>query len=224
MGEEKTDRRGKTGSGSNGPNPRAMILGIGGSPRTGGNSDILLGRILGGAARTGLETETVHLRNVEFRPCIGCEKCRPDGVCRGICDGMQTLYGKIAAAQGLVMVSPTHNYNVTAWIKAFIDRLYCYYVFDDNRPRGWSSRLAGQGRRAVIAAVCEQEDPEHMGFTLEAMHRPLDALGFQVMDRLAVFGIFDRGRVAKQENTLARAEALGRRLAEALEKSGPTGQ
>ena len=217
MEKETTGHREKADHRHEGPSLRPVILGIGGSPRAGGNSDILLGRILHGAAKAGLETETVHLRKVEFRPCIGCEKCRPDGVCRGVCDGMQALYPKIAAAKGLVMVSPTHNYNVTAWIKAFIDRLYCYYIFDDNRPRGWSSRLAGQGRRAVIAAVCEQENAEDMGFTLEAMHRPLNALGFEVADRLAVFGIFDRGRIAKAESDLARAETLGRRLARALE-------
>ena len=50
-------------------------------------------------------------------------------------DGMSLLYPKIIDARGLVLVSPTHNYNITAIMKAFIDRLYCFYNFDNkNRP------------------------------------------------------------------------------------------
>ena len=118
--------------------------------------------------------------------------------------------------QGLILVSPTHNYNITAWMKAFIDRLYCFYDFDNNCPRGWSSRLAGQNRKAVIAAVCEQETKKDMGFTLEAMRLPLNALGYQIVDELAVFKIFKRGAVKKEKEILAKADKLGKDLANAL--------
>ncbi|MBW2055958.1 MAG: flavodoxin family protein [Deltaproteobacteria bacterium] len=192
------------------------ILGVGGSPREKGNSDALLTSILSGARGKGVVTRRVHLRDYDFQSCIGCEGCRKNGTCTGLNDGMQLLYPKILESRGLALVSPTHNYNVTAWMKAFIDRLYCFYVFDDERPRGWSSRLACQGRKAVIAAVCEQEDRRDMGFTLEAMRLPLEALGFEIVGELAVLGIFDRGMVSKRGETLARASSLGADLAESL--------
>ena len=120
------------------------------------------------------------------------------------------------ASRGLVLVCPTHNYNVTAWMKAFIDRLYCFYEFEDTRPRAWSSRLAGQGRAAVLCAVCEQPNKKDMGFTLEAMRRPLEALGYGIAGELPVYGIFDRGLVRQEAHILDRATALGKTLAETI--------
>ena len=194
----------------------AKMLGIGASPRKNGNTDLLLKHILDGAQKEGVSSETIHLRDYQFQPCIGCERCRKDGTCLGLNDGMQLLYPKIVASKGLVLVSPTHNYNITAWMKAFIDRLYCYYTYNDERPRGWSSRLRGQGRKAAIAAVCEQVDKRDMGFTLEAMRLPIEALGYEVIGELAVFGLFDKGIVKQKEEILVKASDLGRNLAKSL--------
>jgi hypothetical protein len=101
-------------------------------------------------------------------------------------------------------------------MKAFIDRLYCFYNFDNNRPRGWSSQLANQGRKAVLAAVCEQENKADMGFTLEAMRIPLEALGYEILGELPVFGIFDRAKVKEKEEVLIEAFKLGSDLATSI--------
>lgn len=192
------------------------VLGVGGSPRRGGNSDHLLAAILGGAAPFIVETEAVHLRDYRFGSCTGCEQCRRDGACTGLRDGMTLLYPSILASRGLVLVSPTHNYNVTALMKSFIDRCYCFYDFEDTRPRAWSSRLANQDRKAVIAAVAEQPGRENMGVPLEAMRLPLAALGYEIVDEIAVFGLFDRGIVRNHPGLLERAREAGRRLGVSL--------
>ncbi len=101
-------------------------------------------------------------------------------------------------------------------MKAFIDRLYCLYIFDNNRPRGWSSCLNGQKRKAVIAAVCEQDDKKDMGFTLEAMRLPIEALGYKIVAELAVFGIFDKGKVQDENEIMTKAIKLGKQLAISL--------
>ncbi|MBW2557336.1 MAG: flavodoxin family protein [Deltaproteobacteria bacterium] len=196
--------------------PEQKILGISGSPRINGNSDVLLKHILKGVQGEDVPTESVHLRDYYFQPCIGCERCRKDKICTGLNDGMNLLYPKIIQARGLILLSPTHNYNITAWMKAFIDRLYCLYEFDDNRPRGWTSRLAGQNRKAVIVAVCEQQDKKDMGFTIEAMRLPLQALGYEIFEELPVLKIFDRGAVKKEEEILMKASELGRRFAKSI--------
>ncbi len=191
-----------------------MILGIEGSPRKGGNSHKMLKAVLAGADEAGQVCREVHLRDCRYEPCVGCEACRKDKICTRFQDAMTLLYPQIESARGLVLISPVHNYNVTAWIKAFIDRLYCYYDFEDTRPRGWSSRLAGQGRKAVIGAVAEQADKKDMGFALEAMRLPLTALGFEIVEELPVFGLFDRGVIAKRKELLDRAFEAGRKLRE----------
>lgn len=195
---------------------KPVVLGIGGSPRKNGNSDVLLQHIVKGVEADGIRADSVHLRDLDFKGCIGCERCRTDKICTGLHDGMSLLYPGIVESRGLALVCPTHNYNVTAWMKAFIDRLYCFYNFEDTRPRTWSSRLAGRGRKAVLAVICEQSGKEDMGFALEAMRRPLEALGYEVVDELPVFGIFDRAKVKQREDVLAMAEQLGASLSEAL--------
>ena len=196
--------------------PKSKVLGIGGSPRKGGNSDIVLKNILKGVSDKEIITGRLHLKDFQFQGCIGCERCRKDKICTGLKDGMSLIYPDIIESRGLVLVSPTHNYNVTSWMKAFIDRLYCFYEFDDNRPRGWSSRLAGQQRKAVIAVICEQENKVDMGFTLDAMRLPLEALGYEIVGELPVFSIFDKAKVKENSEVLAKANELGFHLADCL--------
>ena len=197
--------------------PKSNLLCIGGSPRKGGNSDVIMRSVLQGAKESKIHCDAAQLRDFQFQSCIGCERCRKDKICTGLADGMTLLYPKIIDAKGLVLVSPTHNYNITAMMKAFIDRLYCFYNFDNkNRPGKWSSQLNNQGRKAVIVAVCEQKDKKDMGFTLEAMRLPLEALGYEVIDELAVFGVFSKAKVREKPEVLEKASILGRNLAESI--------
>jgi len=189
------------------------ILGVSGSPRRGGNSDIILDNILKG---TGAESDTLYLSDTDFSPCIGCEQCRKDKICTRFEDGLTPWYDTISEATGMVLVSPVHNYNITSWMKAFIDRLYCFYDFDNERPRGWSSRLAGQGRAAAIAIVAEQIEGEDLGVAMEALRMPIKAFGYQVAGELQVLGKFEAGIVGEDPIVLQRCTELGMKLEETL--------
>jgi multimeric flavodoxin WrbA len=191
-----------------------MILGIEGSPRKGGNSHTMLKAILSGVHETDTIAHEVHLRDYRYESCVGCEKCRKDKICTRFHDGMTLLYPQIQESKGLVLITPVHNYNVTAWVKAFLDRMYCFYDFENTRPRKWSSRLAGQGRKAVIGAIAEQTDRKDMGFALEAMRLPLEAHGYEIIEELPVLQLFDRGIIANHPDILERARLAGQKLAE----------
>ncbi|KKG12524.1 flavodoxin [Methanosarcina sp. 2.H.A.1B.4] len=199
------------------------IIGVGGSPRKGGNTDILLDSFLKGAESAGAETKKVLLREYSIEPCIGCEACRKAGTCIKFHDGMGFLYPEIEAAKGLILGSPTYNYNVTAQMKAFIDRLYPYYNFTNDLPRRYSSRLAGQGRKAIVFSVCEQLEIEEMGFTLGALGMPLEALGYEVVEKFPVTGYFHRGAVSRDEELVRKTFEAGKKLAEALLRAGGVG-
>ena len=194
------------------------MLGIGGSPRAKGNSDTLLDAVLNGVREAGLATEALHLRDYSFQSCIGCERCRRDLRCTGLQDDMKVIYPKIEQCRAIVAVSPIHGYTVSALMKAFLDRLYCYYDFAEPRPGPVASRLAGQGRKAVIVAVGEQDTYELGGMdsTLVILRRNLDILGFEIVSELPVLGAFERGHVLKQPEVLAAAEEMGATLAHAL--------
>jgi multimeric flavodoxin WrbA len=194
------------------------ILGIGGSPRKNGNSDILMKYFIKGAREEGTAIEEIQLRDYQFQPCIGCERCRKDKQCTGLQDGMQLIYPKIREASGMILISPIYSYNVTALMKSFIDRLYCFYNFSDERPGRWSSQLESQGRKAIIAAIGEQATHEEGGIdsTLDTMRRSVIALGYEIIDELPVLGVFAKGKIKKYPQILEKAEVLGRKLASFL--------
>lgn len=192
---------------------KPKVLAIGASPRKGGNSDLLIKHFLAGVKNIGLETEEIQLRDCQISPCIGCELCRQTGECSRFNDDMVDIYKKIIESRGLFVVSPVHNYNLTAWMKGFIDRFYCFYDFAEPRPGHWSSKLANQSRKVVVAAVCEQLDKKDMGFTLEAMQLPFEALGYEVIRKFPVLGVFEKGKVAERPEIIHAAKMYGEELA-----------
>ena len=67
------------------------VLGITGSPRRGGNTDLLLAEFLRGAASKGAEIKTIVLNDLSFIPCQHCDACLKKGICRYE-DDMQLIY------------------------------------------------------------------------------------------------------------------------------------
>lgn len=192
-----------------------LILGVSGSPRRGGNSDVILQHILAGS---GAEHEIIYLSDIDFSSCVGCERCRQDRICTRFEDGLTPHYETIRKARGLVLVTPVYNYNMTSWMKAFIDRLYCFYDFDNHRPRGWSCRLSGQGRVAALTIVAEQIKEEDLGVTMEALRMPIKALGYRIAGEMKVLGKFEAGIVGKDQAVLEEAAQLGEKIKVSLEE------
>lgn len=192
------------------------ILGISGSPRKNGNTDIILQEIISGAGESEIKAEIIFLRDYVITPCIGCEKCRKDLTCSQFYDGMTLLYSKIEEADILVLGSPVYNYNITSLMKSFIDRLYPYYIFSDDRPRKYQSRLTNKKRSGIIFSICEQTERKEMGFAIEAMTRPLEALGYEIVETLPISGFFDKGAVKRDLSLLKAVYTLGRNVATEL--------
>lgn len=187
------------------------ILGIMGSPRKNGNTAILLQEIMQ-ALGDGVETETVQLSSLNIQGCRGCEQCRAKGKCI-ILDDMQELYPKIERADAIILASPTYFYNVTALMKAFIERLYCYERFHPQDRSVWSSLNEINGTKfAVSIAVCEQENEYDMGFASEAMDRSLQALGYRLVDSVKVLKVYKEGEVQHHPQALIQAKRAGERL------------
>lgn len=98
------------------------ILAINGSHRKGKNTGEMLKAVMAGAEATGAETELVELMDYEIKECISCNKCLGKAECSIKDDGMEELYEKMLAADGIVIGSPVYFSNVTGRLKDFIDR------------------------------------------------------------------------------------------------------
>ena len=100
------------------------ILAFSGSPRKGGNTDILAKIFLDQVNAMGAETELVRLCDYEISPCASCRLCVNTGKCV-LEDGMGKLYPKLLEADGILIASPVYFNNVSAQTKAFMDRTWC---------------------------------------------------------------------------------------------------
>ncbi|MFO8065614.1 MAG: flavodoxin family protein [Spirochaetia bacterium] len=198
------------------------VLLVSGSQREKGNTDVMLGEIERELQTRGFRTDFVALRSYAVHSCIGCEWCRKDKTCTRFYDGMHLLYPLIEQAAGLVVGSPTYNYNITPEMKSFIDRYYPFFDFSSQRPGPYKSRLAGAGRKAVSVAIAEQHEQSEMGFTMPAMSNAFAAIGYEVVAEVPVTGHFSKGSVANDEEKLASARAAAGTLARALQSHTET--
>ncbi len=117
------------------------ILGIVGSPRPGGNTEIMVEEVLATARKAGAETDIFLVAGKTINGCDACGACAQTGKCK-IKDDMQTLYEKMDRADGIVFGSPVYFNYVTAQAKAIIDRTFCYL---------FSHKLAGKVAAPVLA-------------------------------------------------------------------------
>ena len=97
------------------------VIGIAGSPRRGGNTDLLLGEVMRGAASKEAEVKTIILSELTIAPCQHCDACLETGRCK-VEDDMQMVYDELMKADRIVLASPIQFMTVTAQAKAMIDR------------------------------------------------------------------------------------------------------
>ena len=97
---------------------------VNGSPRKGGNTEILLNRVLAPLAQAGWETELVQVGGQKIRGCMACYKCfeRQNGQCAVDNDVFNPLMEKLLRADAIIFGSPTYFTDVTAEMKALLDR------------------------------------------------------------------------------------------------------
>ena len=100
------------------------ILVLSGSPRKGGNTELLAEAFAKGATEGQHHVEIVSVRDYKVNPCLGCNACfNTDGVCAQK-DDMAAIYEKMSQADMLVIASPVYFYGISAQLKTFIDRLH----------------------------------------------------------------------------------------------------
>ncbi|MCF7958454.1 MAG: flavodoxin family protein [Phycisphaerae bacterium] len=106
------------------------VLAINGSPRKGGNTEILIKKALAPIEAAGIETEIVQIGGKVVRGCTACGKCveLKNNTCVIANDPVNEIIAKILQADGILLGSPTYFTDVTAELKALIDRVgyVCY--------------------------------------------------------------------------------------------------
>lgn len=103
------------------------VLVIAGSPRKGGNSDILCDQFIKGCEEAGHTAEKIYLRDKKINFCLACYICKKTGRCFQN-DDVAEIIDKMEKADVIVLASPVYFYAISGQMKTLIDRtMPCYY-------------------------------------------------------------------------------------------------
>jgi multimeric flavodoxin WrbA len=103
------------------------ILILNGSPRKGGNSDLLCGKLTEGALESGHAVRQIYLQDCTIGGCRACYACQKTGSCIQK-DDMGEILAEMKKADVLVLASPVYFYSVSAQMKLLIDRTLPDYL------------------------------------------------------------------------------------------------
>lgn len=100
------------------------VLGINGSPRKGGNTEMMLKKVFEPLEAAGIETEMIQVGGKAIRGCIACGKCAEmqNKTCVLKNDPVNDIIQKMIEADGIILGSPTYFADVSAEMKAVMDR------------------------------------------------------------------------------------------------------
>lgn len=99
------------------------VVAIVGSPRSGGNTEILARTALDEIQKEGLETELISLAGKKIEPCDGCRGCIETGKCH-FNDDFDAVFDRMKEADGIILASPVYYGAATPQMASFMSRFY----------------------------------------------------------------------------------------------------
>jgi len=184
------------------------VLGISGTPRENGNSEILLAHALKPFKESIWGVQHLRLREMTVKPCRACEECKKQSVCV-ITDDMQKIYDAFFWCDALLISSPVYSRNIASQVMAVLDRIY---ALKKKRP------LEGKvgGAIAVGRGTCGGQT-----ITINAIYNWMLSSGMicvpgELNGVTAVAS--EPGDILKQQKRLKQAEFLGRNVLNVAQK------
>jgi arsenate reductase len=186
-----------------------FVLGLMGSPRRQGNTDLLVSAFLDGAQARGAEVLKVDVAFKNIAPCQGCRFCEQQGFCRQKDDAMQEIYHLLRRADVVVIATPMFFYGPSAQLKALIDRSqalwarrYVMKLIDPKAPF----------RKGFLLAVGATKGKDlFTGTSLTAKYF-FDAVGAHYEGFLGFRQVEEPGAIARHPTAMAEAKDKGGEL------------
>lgn len=185
------------------------VLAIQGSPRKGGNTDLLLEEAIRGALQEGARVQKVVLVDLRISPCLEIYACREKGVC-AIQDDMTPLYEAMDRCPRMILASPIFFYSVSATAKAFIDRAQAMWCRRYLLKRCIESPVERRGGFIAVGATRGSRLFEGVRLTVRYF---FDAIEMSYTEELLVRGVDQKGEILRHPQLLQGAFELGRRIA-----------
>jgi multimeric flavodoxin WrbA len=184
------------------------VMGIMGSPRIKGNTDLLLDEALKGAQSLGAEVEKIVVDKLKIAPCREYYGCLRDGNCV-IRDDMDDIYPKLLSADTIIVASPIFFYGLTGQLKALIDRCQALWA----RRYVLKQELPDSTRKGAFIAVGATRGKRLFDGPILTAKYFFQAVGVKYVAELLIRGVDKKGEIKKHPTALTDAFELGKQLA-----------
>ena len=186
------------------------VLGIMGSPRLKGNTDLLLEEALKGARSRQAAVEKLIVDKMKITPCKEYYGCLKDGNCV-MRDDMDIVIPKLIEADGIIVASPMFFYGVTAQLKALIDRCQALWV-----RRNVLKTIPDAKKKGAFIGVGATKGKQLFDGSILTVKYFFQSFGAEYVDELLVRGVNKKDEIKEHPDLLKQAFALGERLAQRL--------
>lgn len=180
-----------------------------GSPREGGNSELLLNEAVRGINDSGSSVETFRLNTMNIMPCQNCGGCDETGTCIYE-DDMSRVYVAIRAADRIILASPIFFFGLSAQSKAMIDRCQAFwcqkYLLKRPIPEGQFGR---KGLLLLVGGMRKEIGIQCAGATAKAFFRTVSVPEHETC---AFLKIDAKGEIAKHPTAFEDAYRAGKEL------------
>jgi len=183
------------------------VIGVVGSPRKNGNTELLTAHTLRAIAEEGLDTELIVMAGLDIRGCTACMACDNEELCI-IEDDLFPIYLKMKEADGIILASPVYFGSATAIMKALIERT------------GYISRHNGEPFKGKVGGPLVVARRAGHNFTLAQLTFWFQILGLVVPGSSywnMAFGR-EKGDVSGDEEGMKTAWNFGKNMAHVVKK------
>lgn len=182
-------------------NPRRVLAFVG-SPRVGGNTDVLVDEVLRGAEESGAITDKVYLSRCKIGPCHACDGCADTGICIQR-DDMDDLLKRMGQSDIWVLGTPVYWWGATAQFKLFLDRWYAPW-------HGTEPKRVFHDRKIVLVVTMGDSDPTTADPTLGMFKRSLAYIGLDLAATVLAPGVHTLGEASELHELMEKAREAGR--------------
>ena len=182
------------------------ILGLMGSPRIKGNSDLLIDEALKGAESKGAEVEKIVVDKLKIAPCKEYYGCLKDGKCV-IHDDMDELYQKILDADAIIVASPMFFYTISAQLMLLISRCQALWA-----RKYVLKNLDIPVKKGVFIGVGATKGEKLFDGPRLTIKYFFQAINADYTDELLIRGVDKRGEIKDHPTALADAYVIGEKL------------
>jgi len=184
------------------------VVALNGSPRKGGNTDVLIDEFIRGAYKAGAACEKIYLDDYRIEPPAELGDIQAQRVDLRADDDHRLILNRVLDADILVLGSPVYWQGVTAQMKCFVDRFSCHYA------QPWFNE-AMKGKGWVVLTPFGASDPAEADWIIKPVHVWVKHFKGHYLGQVAV-SAFRKAAVKDKPEALQAAFELGGQAVQAM--------